>query len=114
MHRPCDYCGQMKEAEVGGDGKGILRALFILQLEILEEERLGRKWKSMFPGLKADQCGLTAVSNQGKRRASSSREALQTHIGQSFILLGPVSSMWRGAVEQEKKVSPRAGDLAQW
>lgn len=63
---------------MGGDGKGILRALFILQLEILEEERLGRKWKSMFPGLKADQCGLTAVSNQGERRASSSREALQT------------------------------------
>lgn len=60
----------------------------------------------MFPGLKADQCGLTAVSNEGKRRASSSREALQTPIGQSCVLLGPLSSVWRGAVDQKKKVSP--------
>lgn len=64
---------------MGGDGKGILRALFILQLEILEEERLGRKWKSMFPGLKADQCGLTAVSNEGKTGFQQQRGLANTH-----------------------------------
>lgn len=51
---------ETKRAEMRGPSGA---AVFILQLEILGEEHLGRKWGSVFPGLKADQCGLTTVSD---------------------------------------------------
>lgn len=67
MYIPSDseHCGPDKgrrprETEMRGASE---EAVFILQLEILEEEHLGRKWGSVFPGLKADQCGLTTVSD---------------------------------------------------